>query len=138
YSTPAKVLDWPTESDGDDDAMVTLRSDTFRSTPVKKGKRTCLNKSPGMRKSPRLAKMNIEAQVHKDEGGSMRKLFLEVDDTVNSVTEAEYENIQLDNENEDECHPIDDDRSPVSSDNEEEDLELGQFSKLLMQMLYDQ
>ncbi|MCL7041405.1 hypothetical protein MKW94_025619, partial [Papaver nudicaule] len=71
-----------------------------------------------MRKSPRLVKKNIEAQ---------RKLFLEVGD----ITEAEYENIQLENENEDECHPIDDDRSPVCSEDEGEDLDLGQVKQFV-------
>ncbi|RZC88440.1 hypothetical protein C5167_016248 [Papaver somniferum] len=38
--------------------------------------------------------------------------------------DVEYENIQLDNVEEDVCHPFDDDRSPPCSDDEENDIDI--------------
>ncbi|KAI3992426.1 hypothetical protein MKX01_022517 [Papaver californicum] len=38
--------------------------------------------------------------------------------------DIEYDNMQLENMDEDECHPIDDDRSPVCSDVEADDIEI--------------
>ncbi|XP_026422201.1 uncharacterized protein LOC113318267 [Papaver somniferum] len=127
-STPSRVRSSSVTCINYANSPVRLDPEMF-STPKKKFK--CITSPDLVRRSPRLLKKSVDAVTMIN--GSKKRLFENVDEYVNvddddydnvvfsaetRQAELEYENIQLVNDAEDACHPIDDPRSPVSDTEE--------------------